>query len=435
MDLAELRPNPRNPNRHPDEQIKLLAKIIETQGWRQPVKVSTRSGMIVSGHGRYQAAQLLRCPVPVDFQDYESEEEELADLTADNRIAELAENDEEMLAEILAEINLSDLSIEMTGYTDEDLDSIIGSIIGEDDEEPEPPYQDEEYQQLLPPMSKPGDIWQLGRHRLICGDSTDNETVAKLLNGEKADMVFTDPPYGYQYQSNMRENTQKFDVIINDDKILDFMPAMKPHIDGFVFVCTTWKTLDKWLPLFKKYFDFTNMIIWDKGGGGIGDLKKTFSTDYEIILCSNNGHELTGKRIGSVWDINKDNPNIYVHPTQKPVALIEQAINSTTVPGDNVLDLFGGSGSTMIACERKDRNGYLMELEPKYCDVIISRYVIHTSNLGVTCIRDGKEIPYMDLVSAWAKTAGEEERINSMKIPVVVTKKIAEAAVSPQDEL
>lgn len=188
----------------------------------------------------------------------------------------------------------------------------------------------------------------------------------------KANLIFTDPPYGYEYQSNFR--TDKFDVIENDDKILDFMPVIKNMVDGFVFICTIWKVLDKWLPLFKKHFDLTNMIIWNKGGGGLGDLSKTFLTDYEIILCANNGKEITGKRIGSVWSIQKDDVNAYNHPTQKPVKLVATAIQETTKENDTVLDVFGGSGTTLIACEQTNRKCRMMELDPHYCDVIIKRW-------------------------------------------------------------
>jgi DNA modification methylase len=235
----------------------------------------------------------------------------------------------------------------------------------------------------VPQRAKLGDIWQLGNHRLMCGDSTDAETVAKLMNGKKADMVFTDPPYGYNYQSNMRVKSEKFDILMNDDKILDFMKPLKAVNNGFVFVCTTWKVLDKWLPLFNKYYNLTNMIIWDKGGGGIGDLKHTFLTDYEIILCSNNEREITGKRLGSVWNISKDNANEYIHATQKPVKLSATAIENTTKENEIVLDLFGGSGSTLIACEQLKRICYMMELDPKYCDVIINRWEKYTGQKAV----------------------------------------------------
>ena len=226
------------------------------------------------------------------------------------------------------------------------------------------------------------------------------------------DMCFTDPPYGYNYQSNGRTKTKKFDVIKNDDKILDFFPCIQSVCDGWVYICTTWKTADKWIELFKQYYDLTNVIIWDKGGGGIGDLFHTFSTDYEMILVCNNGHEIKGKRYGSVWNFTKqeitkmkkeellnivleqkkfysiwqekkDNPNEYVHPTQKPVSLSARAIRSSTDIGNNVVDLFGGSGSTVMACEQTGRNCYTMELDPHYVDVIIARWEQFTGQKAV----------------------------------------------------
>lgn len=219
----------------------------------------------------------------------------------------------------------------------------------------------------------------------------------------KADMIFTDPPYGYSYQSNMRTKTEKFDVIKNDDKLLDYFPMAKEFCKGFIYSCCSWKNAEKWIALFRKYFDLTNVIIWDKGGGGMGDLVHTFSTDYEMILVANQGQELRGKRYGSVWNftkkelkkmkkaelyqiisdwrkfsdvwiIRKDSNESYLHPTQKPVALSARAIRSSTDFGDTVLDLFGGSGSTLIACEQMNRNCRMMELDPKYCDVIIKRW-------------------------------------------------------------
>lgn len=195
--LSELKPNPKNPNTHPDVQIKALAKIIEAQGWRQPIKVSNRSGYIVSGHGRYKAAQLLECErVPVDFQDYDSEELELADLLADNRIAELAEIDNNLLAEIFISIDLE--NIELTGYEESDIKDLIHEFNGEafdvdeaDNIVPEP--EDE-------PITKEGDVWILGNHKLVCGDSTRIDVYEKIMDGEEADLVVTDPPYNVDYE-------------------------------------------------------------------------------------------------------------------------------------------------------------------------------------------------------------------------------------------
>ena len=195
------------------------------------------------------------------------------------------------------------------------------------------------------------------------------------MDGQKADMVFTDPPYGMSYQSNSRTKSAKFAVIKNDDKIItDWLPLATAFSSGFCFVWTTWKVLDQWLAVTKDFAPLTNMVVWDKGGGGIGDLKKTYSTDHEIALVFNRGSDLTGKRIGSVWDIGKDRAAEYVHPTQKPVALAEQALDTTTTRGNVILDFFGGSGSTLIACERQNRQARLMELDPRYCDVIVKRW-------------------------------------------------------------
>lgn len=504
MDLTELRPNPRNPNHHPDEQIRLLAKIIETQGWRQPVKVSTRSGMIVSGHGRYQAAKLLQCPVPVDFQDYASEEEELADLTADNRIAELAENDEEMLAEILAEINLSDLPTEITGYTEDDLASIIGSII-EEVEEPETQSQDNEYQQPITPMSKPGDLWLLGNHRLICGDATDESTIDRLMDGQKAAMVHTDPPYGVSYETQ----SGNFSMIKNDDKTHDdlyytlLLPAFnnyRKHTipqaafyiwhasstrrdfeDAMVAAGLVEKQYIIWVkngitlgrsdyqwahePCFYAgkegenpnfYGDRAQHTVWRVTTQQDGSMMTVLGSG--IVLTDGTGGKLCitdkppkgkkyryvrmepGKpidlfqedRMQTVWEVAREASPL--HPTQKPVEIPIRAIENSSQPGDIVLDFFGGSGSTLMGAELTGRRCYSAELDPVYCDVIISRYVTQTGNLSVTCIRDGKELSYMAIVREWAEATGEEERINSMKIPVVVTKKIVEAAVTTQEE-
>jgi DNA modification methylase len=231
--------------------------------------------------------------------------------------------------------------------------------------------------------SKLGDVWLLADHRVMCGDSTKTKDMNKLMLGKTANMVLTDPPYGVAYQSNMRTSSEKFDVLKNDDVILDIVPSIKQFSDGWVFVWTSWKVLRDWIDALSELEYPTNMIIWNKGGGGIGDLKKTYSSDYEIALVWNRGNELTGKRYGSVWDIGKDAAAKYVHPTQKPVALGVQAIETTTQRNDIVLDLFGGSGSTLIAAHETNRIAYLMELDPKYVDVICARFQKVTGVLPV----------------------------------------------------
>ena len=367
--LAELTPYAGNAKKHDSTQIANVAESIRQFGFVQPIVID-QDGVIVIGHCRALAAEKLGMKeVPCVCVDDLTPEQVNALRIVDNKSNESLW-DFDILPDELAELDLSDFSFDF-GIDDEEEETEIV--------EDEAPEVDEDAE----PIAKLGDIWQLGRHRLMCGDSTDKTTVELLMDGKKADMVFTDPPYGYEYQSNMRTKSKKFDVLKNDDKILDFMPAIKGVVNGFVFICTTWKVLDKWLPLFAKYYDLTNMIIWDKGGGGIGDLEHTFLTDFEIILCSNNSAKITGKRIGSVWSISKDNANDYVHATQKPVKLSATAIKNTTNDNDIVLDVFGGSGSTLIACEQLNRTCYMMELDEKYCDVIIKRWETITGEKAV----------------------------------------------------
>jgi site-specific DNA-methyltransferase (adenine-specific) len=364
INIKDIRPYEKNPRKN-NSAVAYVAESIKQFGFKVPIIID-KNNVIVAGHTRYKAAKKLGInAVPVIIADDLTDEQIKAFRLADNKVAEQAEWDIDLLNEELEEI----FDIDMTDFGFEVLEE--EKEVEEDGYEPVKPKE---------PVTQKGDIWKMGGHVLLCGDSTCTTDVEKLMQGEKADMCFTDPPYGYEYQSNARNKSKKFDVIENDDKILDFFPNIQLVCNGFVFVCTTWKVLDKWLPLFKKYHELTNMIIWNKGGGGIGDLKHTFSTDYEVILCASNGKELTGKRIGSVWTIKKDSSSSYVHPTQKPVKLSEFAIRNTTERGDIVLDLFGGSGSTLIACEQMERKCRIMEYDPAYCDVIVDRWEKLTGN-------------------------------------------------------
>lgn len=377
--VQDLIPYINNSRTHSEEQVNQIVASINEFGFTNPLLIDEKDN-IIAGHGRLLASKKLKMEeVPCIVLSGLTEAQKKAYIIADNKMALNAGWDDELLKLELENLKELDFDLELTGFNVDELDELFK----QDEEEQEVTEDDFDIEPPEEPKAKLGDIYQLGNHRLMCGDSTKEEDVAKLMNGVKADMVFTDPPYGYKYQSNMRTKTDKFDVLINDDKILDFMKPLKQVTNGFVFICTTWKVLDKWLPLFNKYYDLSNMIIWNKGGGGIGDLKHTFSTDYEIILCSNNGNEITGKRIGSVWSIQKDNANDYIHATQKPVELSATSILNTTNENDVVLDLFGGSGSTLIACEQLNRNCYMMELDPKYVDVIIQRWENFTGKKAV----------------------------------------------------
>lgn len=368
--IEDIKPYKNNAKLHPEEQIQQIKNSILEFGFKDPIAIWNDT--IVEGHGRLLAAQELGYKeLPVIRLDDLTDEQRKAYTLAHNKLTMNSDFDLDILtAELddITDIDMSDFGFDLDFDTDEPAEVV------EDDYDEEPPEE---------PKAKLGDIYQLGRHRLMCGDSTKADDVDALMNGVKADMVFTDPPYGMKYTSHRPKEEIRFEMLKNDDVILDFFPYIEKYSTGFVFVCTTWKVLDQWLPLFKNYLDLSNMIIWNKGGGGIGDLKTTFSVDYEIILCSSRKNEIKGKRIGSVWTCNRDNAVDYKHPTQKPVGLSYIAISHTTDEKNSVLDLFGGSGSTLIACEQLNRNCFMMEFDPKYVDVIIDRWEKFTGQKAV----------------------------------------------------
>lgn len=384
--------NPRTINR--DDYQKLLKSLQDDPDFlnHKPLHVYEHNGkyIVLGGNQRLRALKELGYKdVPVTIYDPETPVEVLKRrIIIDN--STFGDYDMDMLANEWDSEPLDDWGVDLPDDWLKQEDEVV------EDEAPE-------VDESEPPKSKLGEIYQLGRHRVMCADSTVKENVELLMNGEKADMVFTDPPYGVSYQSNMRTKTEKFEVIDNDDIMLDFLPAISSLVNGFIYICTAWRVLDEWVDIFSKHYEITNMIIWDKGGGGMGDLLKTFSTDYEIILVANNGKELIGKRHGSVWEINKkdvtkmnkkelldialdvkkhssvwkegkDASSVYEHPTQKPVALSARAIQSSVEQGETVLDVFLGSGSTLIACEQTDRTCFGMELDEKYVDVVRKRY-------------------------------------------------------------
>lgn len=468
--------NPRNPNKHPKQQVELLAKIIMATGWRANITISRLSGYVVTGHGRLEAAIKAGCKlVPVEYQNYASEAEEWAALTADNRLAELADMDNTMLADLLAEIDTGEFPLELSGYTEEDLDDLIGAIAGEDDAEPND--QDDEQDQPLPPMSKPGDLWQLGPHRLICGDATNPAAVERLMDGEKAAMVHTAPPYGvsdgnfadklFLAFNHYRKHTIEeaaFYIWHAPNARREYETAIKgaglAENQYLIWVSngTTLKGGDyKWAhePCFYAskagatpnfYGDREQRTVWRVTTRQDGQMMTVLGDG--VVLTDGTGGKLCitdnppkkkkmryvrmeeGKpidlfqedRMQTVWEVTQETDTL--HPTQKPVEIPVRAIENSSQPGEIVLDFFGGGGSTLMGAEQTGRRCFTMELEPAYCDVIISRYVSQTGNIGVTCTRGGTEYSYIDLVREWAIENGKEEEVNSQRVPVVVIKKI-----------
>ena len=367
--VDDLIPYVNNSRTHSDEQVTQVASSIKEFGFTNPILIDEDNG-VIAGHGRLLASKKLKLDeVPCIVLSGLSEAQRKAYVIADNQLALNSGWDLDKLQLEVEQLTELDFDINLLGFDDDFLDGLLeeepADGLTDEDSVPEPPET---------PKTKLGDVWLLGNHRLMCGDSTSIDDVDKLMAGEMADMVHTDPPYGVSYQSNMRVKSEKFEVLKNDDEFLDIAPVIESCSKGWVFVWTSWKVITKWIEMFDSFGYPTNQVIWFKGGGGIGDLKKTFSSDYETALVWHRGSELTGKRIGSVWKVDKDSASGYMHPTQKPVALAKEAIDKTTKNKDRILDLFGGSGSTLIACEQTNRISYNMELDEKYCDVIINRW-------------------------------------------------------------
>lgn len=406
--IAEVKPNPKNPNQHPEEQIELLAKIIKTQGWRAPVTVSTLSGLVVRGHGRLMAAQFLGLDcVPVDFQNYSCYDAELADLLADNKIAELAEIDAKMLAEVFQDIDPDAIDLDITGYSEEEYNDIISALMDATAPEPGELDQDEPVEVQEQAVSQLGDIWLLGKHRLMCGDSTKQENVSTLMDGDKADMAFTDPPWNVNYGAVREGNPQGYKprTILNDfmgtEDFKEFMYkafnclnfAQKDGAMTYV-VMSAQEWGNMMLTLAQNDYHWSSTIIWNKDSLVLS--RKDYHTKYEPIwygwkegvrLCP-----LEDRKQSDVWDVDRPKKS-EEHPTMKPVELVERAINNSSHKGDIVIDLFGGSGTTLIASEQTGRRCRMMELDPKYVDVIVRRYIGVTGKTDVVLLRDGEEIP------------------------------------------
>lgn len=361
---SDLIPYVNNSRTHSEEQVNQIISSIKEFGFTNPILIEQDNG-IIAGHGRIMAAKKMGLKeVPCVIVKGLTKTQIKALNIADNQIALNAGWDLEKLKLEIQGLNEDEFNLDTLGFTKNQIDDFLFTeTVGltDEDEIPETPEE---------PISKLGDIWKLGNHRVMCGNSVDYEDVHKLMDNKKADMVFTDPPYGYEYLSN---HQSKHDKILNDDKILDFAPICKDFMfdNSSIFVCGSFQTISKWIDYISKYFAYKNLIVWKKNNWSMGDLKGSFAGQHELIIFAHKGKiELLGKREPDVWNFDRIPPKM--HPTQKPVELIKYAMSK--VQSGLVLDLFGGSGSTLIACEKSNKTNYIMELDPKYCDVIIKRW-------------------------------------------------------------
>ena len=409
VDVTKLVPNPKNPNQHPDNQIQLLGRIIRQAGWRQPITVSKRSGFIVKGHGRLAAALLEGMKeAPVDYQNYTTEAEEYADLVADNRIAELAETDNKLLADIFAEIDTGEIPMELTGYTEDEVEGLVTALsealhndLNEPDEIPETPEPEET-------VTQKGDLWILGRHRVVCGDATSERDRELLLDGAHPEILLTDPPYcsgGFQESGKVTGSigSKQSDgkggyttPTISSDNLSTrgyqvLMKAVLGAADVKVaYLFTDWRM---WVYLFDLVegsgLGVRNMIVWNKKSPGMGN---GWRAQHELVMFAH--------RTKPKWDNHKGYGNVLeatrsgneLHPTQKPVEILEKLLDNTDW-AEGVLDPFGGSGTTLIAAESAGQPAYLMEMEPRFVDVIVRRYIKSTGKTsGIELIRKGKTV-------------------------------------------
>lgn len=354
----------RNPRKN-DHAVDKVAAAIREFGFRVPICAKS-DGTVVDGHLRLKAAKKLGLKeVPVVLADDMSEAQIKAFRLSVNKVAELAQWDTELLALEFTELEDMGFDLSLTGFEADEIGALFPEEAKEgltdDDAVPEVPEQ---------PVTVEGDVWLLGRHRLMCGDSTSIDAVERLMDGRKADLVFTDPPYGYKYESN---HQNKHSMLLNDDVMLDFMPAAFAVMfeNSAAYICGSFQSISKWIDYVSEHLSYKNLIVWKKNNWSMGDLKGSFAGQHELIIFAHKGRvDLIGKRDPDVWSFDRVPPEI--HPTQKPVEMIEYALSK--VKSGCVLDLFGGSGSTLIACEKTNRDCRMMELDPKYCDVIIKRW-------------------------------------------------------------
>ena len=393
--VASLIPYARNARTHSEDQVAQIAASIAEFGFTNPILTDGERG-VIAGHGRLAAARKLELTeVPVIELTHLSAIQKKAYILADNRIAANAGWDDELLGVELTELKDAGFDLELMGFGDEELERLLngeGDKTGltEDDAVPDLPVD---------PVSKTGDVWLLGQHRLLCGDSTVLTDVERVMNGQLADMAFTDPPYNVDYGNNAKDKMRGKDRRIMNDALgdgfyqflYDACVNLLMVTKGACYVCMSSSELHTlqraWLEAGGKWSTF---VIWAKNTFTLG--RADYQRQYEPILYGwkeGTKHFWCGDRDQSdIWNYNKPRVND-LHPTMKPVELVERAIKNSSKTRDIVLDLFGGSGTTLIACEKTNRQARLVELDPKYVDVIVKRWEDYTG-LKATRESDGQ---------------------------------------------
>ena len=400
--VASLLPYARNARTHSDEQVAQIAASVLEWGWTSPVLVD-EAGMIIAGHGRVLAAQRLGLPeVPVMVASGWSEAQKRAYVIADNKLALNAGWDPELLPVELGDLKGLGFDLSLTGFGELELGKLLLDEPGGDlDHAPAPP---------VVPVSQPGDLWICGEHRVLCGDATVRADIDRLLGEELADMTFTDPPYNVDYANSAKDKLRRKNRPILNDALGDGFGALLASASvnmlavtkGAIYICMSSSELDTLQKAFREAGGkWSTFVIWAKSAFTLG--RADYQRQYEPILYGwkdGANHYWCGARDqGDVWFFDKPHKND-LHPTMKPVALVERAIRNSSKSRDIVLDPFGGSGTTMIAAQRTGRRARLIELDPGYVDVVVQRW--QSLDAGDPILAETGE--------SWAVVAAQRER-------------------------
>ena len=398
VNIDKLVPYARNARTHSKEQILQLRASLREFGFVNPVIVD-KDLNIIAGHGRVTAAKEEGITeVPCVFVEHLTEAQKRAYILADNRLALNAGWDEEMLSVELSELQGVDFDISLLGFDDAELNKLLGDIDGVEDDDFD---VDKELQN--PAMTKQGDLWLLGKHRLVCGDSTKEETFNVLMDGKQANLTVTDPPYNVNYEGTAGKikndnmaNDAFYDFLLASFKNMERVMAKDASI--YVFHADT-EGLNFRKAFTDAGFYLSGTCIWKKQSLVLG--RSPYQWQHEPVLF---GWKKKGKhnwysdrKQTTIWEFEKPKKNAD-HPTMKPVALVAYPILNSSLANCIVLDPFGGSGSTLIACEQTDRICHMIELDEKFCDVIVKRYIEQVGGSeGVFLLRDGVKSEYKEI--------------------------------------
>lgn len=404
LSIDEIIPYEKNPRKN-DNAVDKVAESIKEFGFKVPIIID-KDHIIIAGHTRYKAAKKLDIKkVPVIMAEDLTEEQVKAFRIMDNKSSEFATWDYEALLVEMESLKLEDYNLELTGFDFNEIEGIMDKYNPKDIEEDSDFNIEEQLESIENTKSKKGDIWLLGKHRLLCGDSTVKEDVNKLMNGQKANMVFTDPPYNVAYEGSTEDKLTIQNDDMSSEEFYNFLSKVFNNYfeimeEGApIYVCHADSEGENFRRAYREAgLKLAECIIWVKNAFVMG--RQDYHWRHEPILYGwkeGKAHYFVDDRTqDTVWEIPKPQRN-GEHPTMKPLALCARGIKNSSKPKDLVVDLFGGSGSTLMAAAEVDRICYTMELDEKYTDVILLRYINQYGADDVYLVRDGETIPYSEV--------------------------------------